>query len=120
MISLVGQWAVETEKALLKRFENPYDHILVALHLYGDGVCSGWGLGAAFENASFSLGNFPPDLMRSLLGKMNIGFTSSVCSKKLNHAMLFKHLYEKLGTKAKAAAEVKLLYVLYVYLMFII
>jgi hypothetical protein len=104
---LLGTWAVNTQKLLQARFPNDDNHILVPLLLYGDGVSVGWGSSRNFENATVSLGNFPADLTRSMLGKMNIGFTASVANKDLQYATLKQYLEIKLTNKTKADEAVK-------------
>jgi hypothetical protein len=110
---LIGAWAIETQKELQKQFPGEDNHILIPLLLYCDGVSVGWGSNVTFENATISLGNFPADLTRSMLGKMNIGFTSSVSKKDLHHTTLSRHLEEIFGTKTQAENEVNSVFILF-------
>jgi hypothetical protein len=104
---LLGTWAIETQKILQKRFPGDDNHILIPLLMYSDGVSLGWGSNVTFENATVSLGNFPADLTRKMIGKMNIGYTSSVSNKDLHHTTLKTYLKDKLGNKTKADEGVK-------------
>jgi hypothetical protein len=104
---LLGTWAIKTQEMLQKRFPGDDNHILIPLLLFCDGVSVGWGCNVTFENATVSVGNFPADLTRKLIGKMNIGFTSSVSNKDLHHTSLKTHLKHKLGNITKADEAVK-------------
>jgi hypothetical protein len=79
------------------------------LLLYGDGVSVGWGSNVHLENRMISLGIFPPDLMRAMIGKLNIGFSASVSNRSVKYVALQAHLLKILRNKTHVETEVRML-----------